>query len=216
SFPSATSEWSDTELDRLDDSGDPAVDNYSIAGHHVTLSALLQAKVKNIAVRDNLKFYYASYDLRDGDTVYYHQTLDILQPNDGWSLTNDLDVLYLFEKGRANGLTLGARYTLTHAFYQAKHFGPFETLSRPNGPTHRVGPALLYTFFDRPDLRFNKPTLIVLAQFWAAHRYRTGADVSAAVPYFVLGFRFQGEFLPNPASWHEKTEPKRKRRRSAA
>ena len=51
---------------------------------------------------------------------------------------------------------------------------------------------------------------------WAAHRYRTGADVSAAVPYFVLGFRFQGEFLPNPASWHEKTEPKRKRRRSAA
>ncbi len=212
SFGSATEEWSDSELARRDDSGDPSIDNYSTSGHHVTLSMLLQAKVKRIAVRDNLKFYYASYNLREGDRVYYHQTIDLPMPNNGWALTNDADVLYLFDFG----LTLGVRYTLTHAFYREDHFFPNETVSRPNGPTHRVGPAMLYTFFDRPDKRFNKPTLIVLFQWWAKHRFRTGQDVSAGVPYFVLGFRFQGDLLPDPATWNKKTEKKPRKRRGKA
>ncbi|MEM9454375.1 MAG: hypothetical protein AAGF11_09365 [Myxococcota bacterium] len=208
SFPSATSEWSDNELARRNDSNDPRIDNYATTGHFITLSMLLQAKFKNIAVRDNLKFYWADFDLRDGDTVYYHQTLDLPQPDRGWTLTNDVDLLYIFDFG----LTVGARYTVTHAFYQEEHFGESEPISRPNGPTHRIGPAVLYTFYDRPDLRFNRPTLILLPQFWVRHRYRVGQEVSPAIPYLVFGFRFQGEFLPNPASWHRKTEPKRKRR----
>jgi hypothetical protein len=208
SYRSPTDDWSDSELDRRDDAGDPAIDNYRTWGHFVTLAALLQAKVKNIAIRDNLKFYYTDYDLRLGDTVSYDQTLDIPLPNRGWTVTNDLDLLYLFDFG----LSVGARYTLTEAFYKARHFQPAEPISRPNGPTHRVGPAFLYTFFNRPHQRFNKPTLIVLMQWWAAHRFRTGQDVSAAVPYLVVGFRFEGDLLPNPASWNEKTEPKRKRR----
>lgn len=209
SFKSPTDDWSDTEISRRDDSGDPAIDNYAHTGHFVTLAALLQAKVKNIAVRNNLRFYWSDYDLRAGDTISYDQTLDIPLPDRGWVVSNDLDVLYLFDMG----LTLGARYTLTEAFYRPRHFQPAEPVSHPNGPTHRVGPALLYTFFNRPHQRFNKPTLIVLVQWWAAHRFRTGEDVSAAVPYFVLGFRFEGDILPDPATWNEKTEPKRKRRR---
>ncbi len=209
SYRSPTDDWSDTEIERRDDSGDPAIDNYRTWGHFVTLSALLQAKVGRIAVRDNLKAYWADYDLRAGDTVSYDQTLDIPLPNRGWTLTNDLDVLYLFDFG----LTVGARHTLTQAFYQERHFQPAEPISRPNGPTHRVGPALLYTFFDRPHQRFNKPTLILLMQWWAAHRYRTGQDVSVAVPYLVLGFRFEGDIYPDPATWHRKTEKKRKRRK---
>ncbi|MCH9688471.1 MAG: hypothetical protein K0V04_43980 [Deltaproteobacteria bacterium] len=209
SFNSPTADWSDSELQRRDDANDPAIENYSTTGHWVTLSMLLQAKVKNFAVRDNLKFYWADFDLRDGDTVYYHQTLDIPQPDRGWTLTNDADLLYLFDFG----LKVGVRYTLTHAFYQPRHFQASEPVSRPNGPTHRIGPAVLYTFFDRPDLRFNKPTLIVLSQWWARHRFRTGQDVSAGVPYLVIGFRFEGDLLPNPNTWNKKTEPKRKRRR---
>jgi len=210
SFKSPTDDWSDSELDRRKDSNDPTLRNYKHIGHFVTLAALLQAKVKNIAIRNNLKFYYSDYDLRAGDTVAYDQTLDIPLPNRGWAMTNELDLLYLFDFG----LTVGARYTLTEAFYQARHFQPAEPLSHPNGPTHRVGPALLYTFFNRPHQRFNKPTLILLTQWWAAHRFRTGQDVSTAVPYLVVGFRFEGDILPNPATWNEKTEPKRKRRRS--
>ena len=49
-----------------------------------------------MAVRDNVKFYYANYpNMRAGDTVYYHQTIDIPMPNMGWAVTNDLDLLTL-------------------------------------------------------------------------------------------------------------------------
>jgi hypothetical protein len=208
SFRSPTDDWSDTEIQRRDEAGDPSIDNYKTTGHFVTLAALLQAKVGRIAVRNNFKAYYTDYDLRAGDTVSYDQTLDIPLPNRGWTMTNELDALYVFDFG----LTVGARYTVTQAFYQARHFQPAEPISQPNGPTHRVGPAVLYTFFDRPHQRFNKPTLILLTQWWAQHRFRTGADVSPALPYLVLAFRFEGDLLPDPATWNRKKEPKRKRR----
>ena len=190
SFRTPTAEYSDAVLDDLGDQGR----NYPTGGHLLTLAALAQAKVKNIAIRDNVKFYYADMDLRDGDTVYYDQTLDILEPNKGWAVVNDLDLIYLFDFG----LKIGARYTVTHAFYQDKHFLPGEPRSQPNGPTHRVGPAILYTFYDKPERRFNRPTLIVLSQWWARHRWRTGVDVGTGVPYLVVGFLFEGDLLPNP------------------
>ena len=191
SFDTATAVHSDSELARLADAGG----NYTTGGHLVTLAALFQAKVSKFAMRDNLRFYYIDFDLRDGETSYYDQTLDMLTPNKGWSLTNDLDALFLTDFG----LKIGARYTLTHAFYQQKHFLPGEPISKPNGPTHRIGPALLHTFYDKPERRFNKPTLIVLTQWWARHRWRTGADTSAALPYIVLGFLFEGQLLPRPS-----------------
>lgn len=190
SFRTPTADYRDTRLEELGEAGE----NYPTTGHLVTLSALAQAKVRNIAIRDNVKFYYADFDMRDGDTVYYDQTLDILEPNQGWAVVNDLDLIWLFDFG----LKLGARYTLTHAFYQQKHFLPGEPRSEPNGPTHRVGPALLYTFYDKPERRFNKPTVILLSQWWARHRWRTGVDVHAAVPYLVVGFLFEGDLLPDP------------------
>ena len=192
SFPSPAVDYSDTELGRRGDAGE----NYPGHGHLVTLAALLQAKVKNVAVRDNLKFYYADLALRGGDTVFYDQTLDIAQPDEAWTLTNDLDLIYLFDFG----LKLGARYTLTHAFYQKKHFRRGEPATQPNGPTHRVGPAVLHTFYDKPERRFNKPTIVFLLQWWARHRWRTGADVHPGVPYIVLGFLFEGDLFPDPAN----------------
>ena len=190
SFASPAENYSDSRLDALG----KQKQNYPAHGHLVTLSALVQAKVKDVAVRDNLKFYYSDMALRRGHLVYYDQTLDIAQPDEAWTLTNDLDALYLFDFG----LKLGARYTLTHAFYKPKHFRLGEPVSQPNGPTHRVGPAVLYTFYDKPERRFNRPTLILLVQWWARHRWRTGVDVHPAVPYLVLGFLFEGDLLPDP------------------
>jgi hypothetical protein len=204
SFPSATSEWSDTRISELAD-----MDlNYGALAHMVTLSGLLQGKVKNIAVRDNVKFYWSDYALRDGDRVFYSQTLDMLLPDRGWATTNDLDVLYLFDFG----LTLGARYTVTHAFFTEEHFDPSEEPVSAFGPTHRLGPALIYTFSKRPDKRFNEPSLIVLPQWWIKHPYRTGQDVHGAIPYFVVAFTFKGDLFPDPATWHAKTEPRKRRR----
>lgn len=196
SFGTPAVDYSDTQLEANDEAGA----SYATYGSMITLSALLQAKAGPIAVRDNVKGYYNDFKLRDGGKVYYDQMLDIMVPDRGWALSNDLDVLYLFD----NGLKLGARYTVTHAFYKDRHFQEGEPVTQPNGPTHRIGPAILYTFYDKPQRRFNKPTLIVLSQWWARHRYRTGADVSPAVPYLVIGFLFEGDLLPDPKTIYGK------------
>lgn len=202
SFQSPNAAYSDTDLDKRTSRRYPGM------GHYVTLAALLQAKVGRVAVRDNLKFYYASFDLKRDpvtkrqDTVYYDQTLDILQPNKGWVATNDLDAIYLFDFG----LKLGARYTLTHAFYEKGMYPVGEPTTNRNSPTHRLGPAILYSppkwakkAAKRTKLsrkRWYNPTAILLVQWWMQHRWRTGEDVSAGVPYIVLGFAFEGDFWP--------------------
>jgi len=206
SFPSANAEWHDDVISELAD-----MDlNYGSGGHQITLSALLQGKVKNIAIRDNPKFYWYDFDLRNGDRTFYNQTIDMLVPGRGWAMTNDLDLLYLFDFG----LTIGARYTVTQAFYRDEHFAPGEETTNINGPTHRVGPALIYSFYNRPEQRFNQPSLVLLAQWWAKHRYRTGQEVSRAIPYFVLAFTFKGNLLPNPRSWNPKSQRRKKKRRT--
>ncbi len=212
SFPSPTSDYSDTRLDDLDDEGT----NYTSTGQFVTLSALLQAKVGPIAFRNNLQFFWADYDLRDGDRVFYSQMLDIVQADRGWALSNDADLIWL----ATAKLKVAGRYSIAHAFYDEEDFLPVEPVSRPNGPIHRVGPGVLYTFFDRPTQRFNKPTLILLAQWWIQHRYRTGQDVSQGLPQLVLAFNFEGQLLPNPLRKRnqpaaEKKKEKKKKKHEA-
>jgi hypothetical protein len=201
SFQSPAAVYSDTELEKRTEQRYPAM------GHMVTLSALLQAKVGRVAVRDNVKGFYTKFDVKSDprtgrdDTVYYDQTLDILQPNDGWVLTNDADALYLFDFG----LKLGARYTYTKAFYRDEMYLPGES-TRDRNQTQRVGPAILYSppkwrakAARRTGLsrkRWYNPTAFLLAQWWVQHRWRTGQDVSQGVPYIVLGFTFEGDFHP--------------------
>lgn len=203
-FPSPRSDYSDTAIEQRGQDGL----NTATRGRLVTLSALLQAKVGRVAVRDNAKGYYLDLDLRTDpttgrqDTVSYSQTLDILMPNAGWAMTNDADLLYLFDWG----LTLGARYTLTKAFFRDSDFLPGESTDDPIGLTHRVGPAVLYTpkkwaakaaeRHNHSRKRWRKPTAILLLQWWAKNPNRSGSDVSAGVPYLVLGFRFQGDLTP--------------------
>ena len=39
---------------------------------------------------------------------------------------------------------------------------------------------------------FEKPTLLLIANWYLSHRWRTGADVTQAFPYLALAFRFEG------------------------
>ena len=50
-------------------------------------------------------------------------------------------------------------------------------------------------FFDEGYTSFNKPAVILNVAWYLQHRYRTGAEVSQAVPYVVLGFAFQSDLL---------------------
>ncbi|MFT5358385.1 MAG: hypothetical protein ACI9KE_005623, partial [Polyangiales bacterium] len=191
SFPSATSDFSDSAIDeRTDQEGTEA---YATTGALLTLGATLQLKVGPIAVRSLFRAVHTNYDTREGDRVYYDQIYDMLMPDDGWMVVNDLDVFLVLEPGSYQ-LAVGGRWTYSHSFYrEGDHFDAGENV--PNNDIHRVGPIVAWTLNQDPGARFDRPTLILLMQWHAKHRWRTGEDVSTALPYIGLAFSFQGDLL---------------------
>ena len=45
-------------------------------------------------------------------------------------------------------------------------------------------------------MRFNRPTLILIVNWYVSHRWRTGQDVNQGFPYLVLGFAFTSDLIP--------------------
>jgi hypothetical protein len=109
-------------------------------------------------------------------------------------------------------VSLVLRHTLTTAFYRQRDFLPGEPVSQPNGPHSRLGPAIAWTIFDYPGARFNRPTVFLLAQWWLRHRWRTGVQTHAAVPYAVVGFSFEGDVWRPRKRPPRQREPARRRR----
>lgn len=194
-FDSADEEFDD---DTLDDRKDL---NQTSIGHYLEPGVLLQAKFGPIAVRNEVKGTYRTFAALGRDQFFWDTVLDVMFPNNGWALSNDADLLWVTDFG----LTAGARWTYTNVFYDDD-----VDLSGPAGrnvPTHRVGPAVLYKFFeDDPPTMWNAPTVGVLAQWWLKHRYRTGEppddpsiedrSTTQALPYILILFIQEGDFLP--------------------
>jgi len=176
SFPSAKSNYSDTALAAIKDKGD----NHPTHGFEVVGRALGLAKVGPIALRTDTLLYYTNLTLPTGDEDYYYPRIDLLMPNGGLAITTDLDIAWLSDFG----LVLGGRYSVTDAFIDDAYDA---------GPEMRLGPVAAYTFFDHPGASFNKPTVVAMLQWWLAHPYRTGEDVSQGIPYGAIAFRFEGE-----------------------
>jgi hypothetical protein len=197
SFRSPTAEYSDTALL----AGRDAKRNYATYGAHAMIEPTLQVKFGPFVVRDKVAIEYWKINVRDGDTVWYDITLDTLVPADGWVVTNDLDALYLHDfkdwKGRFKGarLTAGLRYTTVQPIYRERNFQPGDARSLADNNHHRAGPLVAFTFFDRGFTQFNRPTALVLANWYLDHRFRTGRDVSGAIPYLIVGFSFQSDLL---------------------
>jgi hypothetical protein len=188
SFGSPLDDWSDTALNRGKDMGL----SYITKGWRIYIEPTIRLKVGPIALQNRLAFEYWSFNLRDGDTVFYDQTLDTLVPNRGWVVSNDLDVVWVAEKYK---FILGIRYSAVHAFYDARHYRPDEPKVNLNDQ-QRLGPIFAYTFFDHHGAKFDHPTLVVIVNWYAEHRFRTGADVNAGIPYGVLGFAFTSDLIP--------------------
>ncbi|HYO51898.1 hypothetical protein [Archangium sp.] len=184
SFPSPNADASDRRLAELGGAGGTS---YASSGTVLTLAALLQLKVGPIVVRSNPRFFSFNLKLRDGDRVFYEPVTDVVIPNGGWATSNDADLLYL-----AGRLTVGLRYSTTGSFFRPQDYPAGETDTGLNPTIHRVGPFLAYTFYDKPDRLFNAPTLVLISQWFLRHRYRTGAEVSQAMPWIALAFQFKG------------------------
>ncbi len=180
SYRGPAADWSDTAI--------KDGQAYAASGTQLNLIATLRLKLGPIAVRDIARFARPDYALRDGDRYYYDPLWDLLIEDETWFFNNDLDVLYLTDFG----LRAGLRWTAAGGVDgedRDPNLGPGKGA---NGPTHRVGPFLTWTF-DSDDPLFAEPTLILIVNWWLQHRFRTGADVSAAVPYVIFGLSFRGE-----------------------
>jgi hypothetical protein len=183
SFPSPLAEHSDRLMDEQS-----AEASYATGGHVMTLSALLQLKGGPIAARANYRAIWQTLNLRGDDTVFYDLQMDILAPNGGWLHTVDTDLLYV----TGGPITAGLRHTVVSAAYPDSSFITGETREGIGSPTHRAGPIFIYRFNEREHTRFNQPTLFVIANWWLEHRYRTGQEISQALPYAIVGFAFNG------------------------
>lgn len=186
-FPGAQSDFSDTTI-RANRG-----QNFPANGYEVTLGANFQVKVWNIVLRSQARLIYGNLNLRPDQRVYYDQFYDMAMPNQGWAFTNDLDVLY---QTLENRLIIGARYTATTQFYDpTRHYDPAYPGVVADNSMHRVGPFAGYTFKIEDGAAFNNPTVFILIQWWAKHRFRTGADTSGALPLMGVGFQMTGDFL---------------------
>jgi len=192
SFGSPVEEYSDTQLANNAKAGL----NYTPVGMHAYFEPTLQARFGPVVIRNRFSVEYFNMNTHAGDTVWYDITLDTLVPSNGLVLSDDLDLLYLhrFKSKPTAQLALGARYSWVDPLYNTTDFRPGESLGKVKNEHMRVGPIAAYTFFDRGNARFNRPTLILIVNWYVEHRYRTGADVNQGVPYLVLGFAFNSDF----------------------
>ncbi len=177
-FPSTTSDWSDSGIKARGDEAGP------MAGHEITLQWRVQAAVSKVAIRNTARYVWQTMDLPEGMIAFYDQTPDIMAPNNGWVWANDLDVIGMFGKLRA-----GVRYTAVVPWYG-------EGEGSDGNQVHRVGPLISYTFKNKPGSTFDQPAIVLISQWHVVHRFRTGQDVSQALPYLALAFTFQGDLIP--------------------
>jgi hypothetical protein len=194
SHQSPHDDYSETRLGAQADAGE----NYVTNGHQVELEALLQARYKGLVFRSATFGIYNVYsNLRGDDDLFYDIRYDILAPAKGWIITNDTDLLWLQDlKGPRHATAMfGARASTVMPIYSDDVYEEGDVIKNPNGPQFKLGPALGYVFYDRPDRypRFNKPTLLLMPQWNIKHRWRTGRDVSTAFPTIVIAFVFSGQ-----------------------
>ena len=179
-FASPGDDYSDTALGRGEGRA------LATTGHELVLRGNLSAKLGPLALSDVAEFTYARTDLEGRGGYTYNPRVDALVANPGWLVTNDTDLVFVTRVG----LVLGARNSLVHAF-GVTGGGAAER----DTPTDRLGPLLAYVFFfELGDLNsFAWPTSFLTVGWWLAHRFRTGEDVSQAIPCVTLGFKFEGE-----------------------
>ncbi len=166
--------------DNLQARGDNG-ENIPALGSRLTLAGTLQGKAGPIAIINTLTAVRVQLGLADDAPMMYDATQDLVLPNGGWGVINDLNVAALVGK-----TAIGVRYSYADALHGTGGIG--------DQPIHRVGPLVAYTFHDRPaGARFNKPTVLALLQWYASHVYRAGQERSAGVPMVAVALQFEGD-----------------------
>lgn len=194
SFPSALDDFSASTRDRNKELGR----GYGAKGARFSITPFVQIKVGPIALRNRFTFEYFAIDLRGGDRVFYEPAYDTMLAGHGKMISDDLDVFYIkdlpaggfFSHGR---IAAGVRYSAFKPLFDSNDFRPGEDRSREKNEMQRIGPIVAFSLFDDGYSKFHEPTIVAMAQWYAAQRNRTGRDMDQAVPYLVLAFVFQSD-----------------------
>jgi len=202
SFGSANANYSDQTLSDLRD--DPAMKPQTARILNARIQPLVQLKLGPIAFKGQAQLdYWVLSNVRDGETTAYEATYDTLLPDRGWTLSTDVDLLYV---GRP-GLAIGLRHSHVHPFYEERHFVDAADFAAYAGHNmhSRLGLFAAYTFKDLGPSTFNKPTVLLIASWYHQHRYRMGTPdtlptggrpddyTSRAFPYLLAGFTFESD-----------------------
>lgn len=186
SFGSALDDDSDTTLYKLADEHQ----NYAATTVHVALAPRLQLQVGPIVVRDEVSLDWYMATLRAGDRVFYESTADALVEPGGVTLTNVADVVWSVSRYR---LYVGLQYVLIHPFYSDGAYRAGEPHVNPNSSQRLVG-AAAWTFFRRSAGALRQVTAVAQLGWYLQHRWRTGRDSSAALPYLLGGLAVSMEW----------------------
>lgn len=176
-FDDPGADYSDATLEALAD--DDA--HEATGGTQFSINGLLQLKAGPIAVRSNFRLARVDYDF--DEVAFYDPILDLMSPTEGWFYTNDADLLYVSDAG----LIAGIRYNISKAYHGAD--------GDPNGSIHRVGPIVIWAFRERDQGMVQSVSALAVVNWYAAHRYRAGAETSRWVPMVALGAIVRGDLL---------------------
>ena len=159
----------------------------SIFAHQLFLSASLLWKADWVVGRIAVQASRSWANLPSGDRVFYDPAYDVVVDAGGWAAQTDVDLGVQLSPA----VIVGLRHTLTIAWYRDAAYAPGESHDNPNTPISRIGPAVRWAFFDRAT-GAERGSIFLLAQWYVAHRYRTGEAVSGAIPLLGLGFTLTG------------------------
>ncbi len=168
--------------------------SYALWVQQLRMHVTLQAIIGPFAVRSTTRAARFFADLHPSDRVFYDPIFDVTVYKNGWVGQNDTDVVYPW----TSNVVVGLRYTLTLAWYPSDAYAPGEQRENPNTPISKLGPVAGWQFLHSERGLVQRGTLLLAAQWYLAHRYRTGATVSGALPLFGLGLAFSGDLQRGP------------------
>jgi hypothetical protein len=161
----------------------------SLVAHQVTMSASLQAKIGPLFLRNAARGMYVHVNVFDGDRVVYDPVADVTVYRRGWALQNDSEVGYFFGKR----FVAGMRHTLVVAWYPSGAFAAGEAREVHDSPTSRLGPIASYTLFEGRGGAVDSAAVAGVAQWYIAHRFRTGEVTPAAMPLVGVALSLTGD-----------------------
>lgn len=165
--------------------------SYPLFAPQLTLSATVQAAIDHVVFRSTFRATkLLGVDLHRGDRVLYDPSFDTVVYRNGWAAQNDTDVGVKY-----GNLVAGLRNTVVLAWYPSTARESGAPAENPNTPALRLGPIAQYTLFAGRGGLVDTASVVTVVQWHLQNRYRTGTEVSAALPLLGIGFTVAGDLL---------------------